>query len=66
MVCLGLEPGAARWKAQTNPLSYGGTPIFNLWPAAVQLQLDVIHCTFALRKKCLTTLGISPQNGSSR
>ena len=33
MVCLGLEPGAAGWKAQTNPLSYGSTPtflIFNL------------------------------------
>ena len=29
MVCLGLEPGAAGWKAQTNPLSYGGTP-YNL------------------------------------
>ena len=27
MVCLGLEPEAAGWKAQTNPLSYGGTPI---------------------------------------
>ena len=26
MVCLGLEPGAAVWKAQTNPLSNGGTP----------------------------------------
>ena len=26
MVCLGLEPEAAGWKAQTNPLSYGGTP----------------------------------------
>ena len=26
MVYLGLEPGAAEWKAQTNPLSYGGTP----------------------------------------
>ena len=26
MVCLGVEPGAAGWKAQTNPLSYGGTP----------------------------------------
>ena len=24
---LGLEPGAAGWQAQTNPLSYGGTPI---------------------------------------
>ena len=26
MVCFGLEPGAAGWKAQMNPLSYGGTP----------------------------------------
>ena len=37
MVCLGLEPGVAGWKAQTNPLSYGGTPkkmkarLFNLF-----------------------------------
>ena len=26
MVCIGLEPGAAEWKAQMNPLSYGGMP----------------------------------------
>ena len=26
MVCLGLKPGAEGWKAQTNPLSWGGTP----------------------------------------
>ena len=26
MVCLGFKPGAAGWKAQMNPLSYGGTP----------------------------------------
>ena len=26
MMCLGLEPGEAGWMAQTNPLSYGGTP----------------------------------------
>ena len=25
-MCLGLEPGAAVWKLQTNPLSYGGNP----------------------------------------
>ena len=25
MVCLGLEPRAAGWKAQTNPLRYCGT-----------------------------------------
>ena len=28
MMCLGLEAVAAGWKAQTNPLSYGGTPKF--------------------------------------
>ena len=27
IVCLGLEPGAAGWKAQTNPQSYGGTQL---------------------------------------
>ena len=26
MVYLGLEPGAAGWKAKTYPLSYGSTP----------------------------------------
>ena len=31
MVCLGLEPGAAGWKAQTNPLSYSGTPYFTFF-----------------------------------
>ena len=30
MECLGLEPGAAGWKAQTNPLSYSGTPYLGL------------------------------------
>ena len=28
MLGLELEPGAVGWKAQTNPLSYGGTPRF--------------------------------------
>ena len=23
---MGFEPGVVGWKAQTNPLSYGGTP----------------------------------------
>ena len=26
MVCSLLEPRAAEWKTQTNPLNYGGTP----------------------------------------
>ena len=27
MVCLGLKPGLAGWKVQTNPLRNSGTPI---------------------------------------
>ena len=29
MVCLGLEPRAAGWKAQTNPLSYNDLVLKN-------------------------------------
>ena len=35
MVCLGLEPGAAGWKVQTNPLSYGGNPYLYTYLGAV-------------------------------
>ena len=41
MVCLGLEPRAAEWKAQTNPLSYSGTPI---------LQISLLLVFLILRK----------------
>ena len=27
MMCLGFEPEASIWKAQTNSLSYNGTPM---------------------------------------
>ena len=27
MVCVGFERGTVGWKAYTNPLSYGSTPI---------------------------------------
>ena len=30
MVCLGFEPGAAGWQAQTKPRSYGGHPFIQL------------------------------------
>ena len=33
MVCMGFDPGTARWYAQTNPLSYGGP----------QKRLFIIH-----------------------
>ena len=44
MECLGLEPGAAGWKVQTNPLCYGGTPkkhwyLHSLWREAVVLAV---------------------------
>ena len=39
MVYLGLEPGVAGWKAQTNPLSNGGTPFCNIFPAVRRLQI---------------------------
>ena len=32
MVCLGIEPGAEGWKVQTNPLSFGGTPLPDVGP----------------------------------
>ena len=31
MVCLGLEPGEAGWKTQTNALSYGGYTFSNIF-----------------------------------
>ena len=40
MVCLGLEPGAAGWKAQMNPLSYGGTPRVTIFLSAANDQAD--------------------------
>ena len=30
MVCLGFEPGAEGWYAQTKPRSYGGHPQFSI------------------------------------
>ena len=46
MECLGVEPGVAWWKAQTNPLSYGGTPvIICLWH-----QLLVVLVKILIRK----------------
>ena len=42
MVCLGLEPGAAGWKAQTNPLSYGGTPSFKCLKTIFKAMCNLI------------------------
>ena len=52
MVCLGLEPGVAGWKAQTNLLSYGGTPkesvnLYNLYSVGV----DVVGLSMLFRAR---------------
>ena len=45
MVCLGVEPGAAGWKVQTNPLSYGGTvlisPLARLSPSFLSISFEL-------------------------
>ena len=52
MVCLGLEPGAAGWKAQTDPLSYCGTPsnyiTYSILETRLGLALGLRHdfCSF--------------------
>ena len=63
MVCLGFEPGAAGWKAQMNPLSYGGTPFIcslfvqesativkhTIWASIDELALFLFAITRPLR-----------------
>ena len=58
MVCLGIEPGAAGWKAQTNPLSYGGTPnrFFFI------LRLVTQHPIFETRASAKEILGLIDRN----
>ena len=45
MACLGVEPGAAEWKAQTNPLSYGGTLTFT--SVSIKTEENPKHNIFA-------------------
>ena len=54
MVCLGLKPGAGGWLAQTNPVSYGGTPIL-----LIALELDLNIQSDMLRAKSIIDVGIS-------
>ena len=42
MACLGLEPRAAGWQGQTNPLSYGGTPRYIMELRVEELPGDVV------------------------
>ena len=43
-VKVGLEPGAAGWKAQTNPLSYGGTPNLCDHCGIKKMNLETVYC----------------------
>ena len=56
MVCSELEPRAAGWKAQTNPLSYGDTPYYgSLITAKFRLQHEPFrfgHLLFDESKLC--------------
>ena len=44
MACLGVEPGAAGWKGQTNPLSYGGNIYyFTVTLKKIYLKIGVMN-----------------------
>ena len=40
MVCLGLESRVAEWKAQTNPLSYNGTPHLIIFCLVIEQNIE--------------------------
>ena len=47
MLCLGFEPGAAEWKAEAYPLSYGSTVQFNISIATPYLtHLGFQNCVY--------------------
>ena len=53
-----LEPGAAGWKAQTNPLSYGGTPSYKAFTTIKQHAsgvLELIKSYFMVVIACFIT-----------
>ena len=52
MVCLGLEPRAAGWKAQTNPLSYGSPPPPPILCLSM-LLIPVLYASLLLSSWCL-------------
>ena len=63
MVCLGIEPGEAGWKAQRTPLSYGGTPYLYLYVSlSLSLYLTILvsslSCSFVLNHNSKKSQGI--------
>ena len=53
MVCLGIEPGAAGWKVQINPLSYGGT-LLSLYFKFVtdHEEVEILILVLSYRSQC--------------
>ena len=60
MACLGLEPRAAGWQAQTNPLSYGGTPYNNTF-RSIECSLVRERLQYTL-KECFISHSIFPKS----
>ena len=50
MVRLGIEPGVAGWKVQTNPLSYGGTPRVHSSYLANLARKSLFYYNFSIHK----------------
>ena len=42
MVCSGFEPGAAGWKAQTNPRCCGGLPCFTYFDFLTDVKYAIV------------------------
>ena len=71
-VCMGFEPGATGWQAQTKPWSYGGHPtlLFSTYAAmtakhyagyhiALKYTLSKWHCFYKFgHKSCLQSWGV--------
>ena len=53
-MCLGLEPRVVEWKAQTNPLSYGGTPSYTKLHREEKIffALNYVFLDLLSREKC--------------
>ena len=56
MVCLGLEPGVARWRSQTDPLIYDGInkTLFEVafnWIISSFVRIQIYKVLFELKPK---------------
>ena len=57
MVRLGINPGAAGWKARTSPLSYGSTAIVKvclIFPCVLYLMINLSSFVEAAKHRILS------------